>query len=358
MGNKKILYETETLALKEATEYAEKYNMEFKVYPCPVNKGWHLSTKLNFNKFVEVKRFRRYDKTKMRVLFFDLEFYVPENDRNIKGIRANPYKDGHFLIGGTFIFFNPLSEDENAIDIFRHWIWDYENEKTMIKAILENIIHSIDEKEIRNLLENTVICGNGISTLDIPYLFGRCQKCNINLDANLYYWLNGFKIVDLQNVVIPFFKYDDSLLYPISKEEMNNLFLNKLGKNEMKKLIWDYYDENEYNSIMKNNEDEVLYNLEIYKMIIKYDNTIRIIRKKYLKDTFEKLIGFIGDEDDKNLVLDNYYINNSNTYYLLNNINIDSDPNYILNNMALLNRLITILETAHVLSTREKLNGN
>jgi len=35
MGNKKILYETEELALKEATENAEKYSMEFKAYPCP-----------------------------------------------------------------------------------------------------------------------------------------------------------------------------------------------------------------------------------------------------------------------------------------------------------------------------------
>jgi hypothetical protein len=235
--------------------------------------------------------------------------------------------------------------------------WDYENENTMIKAILENIIPSTDEKEIKNLLKNIIICGNGISTLDIPYLFGRCQKCNIDLEANLYYWLNGFKIVDLQNVVIPFFRYDDSLLYPITKEEMNNLFLNKLGKNEMKKLIWDYYDEGEYNFIIKNNLDEVLYNLEIYKVIIKYDETKRIIRKKYLKDTFEKLLGYIENEDDKNLVLDNYHLNNSNTYYLLNNIDIDNDLNYILNNMALLNRLITIMEIAYALSVKEKTNG-
>jgi len=322
-----------------------------------INKGWHLSTKLNFNKFVEVKKFRRYDKSKICVLFFDLEFYVPENDRNIKGIRANPYKNGHFLIGGTFIFFNPLSEDGNEIDIFKHWIWDYENENTMIKAILENIIPSIDEKEITNILNNTIICGNGITTLDIPYLFGRCQKDNIDLAVNLYHWLNGFKIVDLQNVGIPFFKYDDSLLYPITKEEMNNLFLNKLGKNEMKKLVWDYYDKNEYNSIMKNNLDEVLYNLEIYKVIIKYDDAKRIIRKKYLKGTFEKLIGYIENEEDKNFVLDNYHINNSDTYYLLNSIDIDNNPNYILNDMSLLNRLITIMEIAYVLSTREKPNG-
>lgn len=55
----------------------------------------------------------QYYPEKTQIIFFDLEFYVPECDREGRlGLKANPYKNDHFLIGGTFIKTFPLLPNE------------------------------------------------------------------------------------------------------------------------------------------------------------------------------------------------------------------------------------------------------
>lgn len=71
---------------------------------------------------------RKFNDEDAIILFFDFEFYVPNNDRMNKGFKSNPYKNGHFLIGGTFICYYPLLEN-NEIDIKKFWIWNYNDEK-------------------------------------------------------------------------------------------------------------------------------------------------------------------------------------------------------------------------------------
>ena len=43
-------------------------------------------------------------KQKGPILFFDLEYYVPKNDRKRQGysLRYNPTMKDHFIIGGVF----------------------------------------------------------------------------------------------------------------------------------------------------------------------------------------------------------------------------------------------------------------
>ena len=39
----------------------------------------------------------QYYPEKTQIIFFDLEFYVPESDREGRlGLKANPYKNNHF----------------------------------------------------------------------------------------------------------------------------------------------------------------------------------------------------------------------------------------------------------------------
>lgn len=54
-------------------------------------------------------RAKRFDKN-TQVIFFDLEYYVPKEQRNnTVGLVANPYRcTGGFIIGGVFKKYYPL----------------------------------------------------------------------------------------------------------------------------------------------------------------------------------------------------------------------------------------------------------
>jgi hypothetical protein len=351
VGMAKVLYNTKDAALTKAALIKQNKGIELVVYPCPINKGWHLSSELEHNEFSNIGKFiKRYDENKFRLLFFNFEFYVPNQDRNIQGIRANPYKRGHFLIGGTFISFYPFTEQRKT-EINKHWIWDYEDENMLLKAVLNDIASFTDEKNAKETIKNTLICGDKISRLDIPYLYGRCIKNNIDIDENLFYFLNRFEIIDLNSVVIPFIKYNGKPLFPVSKEMISHLFLNKICCNEMKTLIWDYYDNKNYQAIMEHNEEETIDNLNIYKALVEYDG-IKNIRKKYLKDTFESIIEFIKNDQDKNIVMENFHLDNSKKYYLLNNISID-EPQDMFSNLKLIEKIRKITNESY-----DELNKN
>jgi len=354
-GKAKILYDTREIAQNKAAVIKRNKGIELSIYPCPVNKGWHLSSELEHNGFSNIGSFsRRYDVNKFRVLFFDLEFYVPNQDRNIQGIKANPYKNGHFLIGGTFISFYPFIDQEKT-EICKHWIWDYDDEKMLLKAILNDIVFFEDEKKSKETVKNTLICGDKISSLDIPYLYGRCLKNNIDTDKNLFYILNRFDIIELNSIVIPFIKYNEKPLFPVSKEMTSHLLLNKIGCNEMKTLVWNYYDNKNYQAIMDHSEEEVIDNLNIYKALVKYNNS-KYIRKKYLKDTFEKRLEYIENEQDKKMIIDNFHLDNSREYYLLNDISIDELEN-IFSNLKVKEEIKRIMDGAYDLLNKDKPNG-
>jgi hypothetical protein len=355
-GKQKILYDSKENALNKAALIKQQKGVELVVYPCPISKGWHLSSELEHDEFENIGNInRRYNENIFRVLFFDLEFYVPKEDRNIQGIRANPYKNGHFILGGTFASYYPFIE-QGKIEINKHWIWDYENnEEKLLKAILNNIVTFSDEKKAKEIIKNTVICGDKISRLDIPYLFGRCLKNNIDTDSNLFYFLNRFDIIELNNIIIPFLKNNGKPLFPVPKEMISHLFLNKICCNEMKTLVWDYYDNKNYQTIMEHNEEETIDNLNIYKTLIKIDNS-KYIRKKYLKDTFEERLKYINNVYDKNIILENFHLNRSEEYYLLNDITFD-EPKNIFFNIKLKEEIKRIMEEAYFLTNKNKPNG-
>jgi hypothetical protein len=354
-GRAKVLYDTKEVALNKAAVIKQSRGVELVVYPCPVNKGWHLSSELEHDEFSNIgKVTRRYDENIFRILFFDLEFYVPEQDRNIQGIRANPYKNGHFLIGGTFVSYYPFIEQEKK-EIHKHWIWDYEDEEELLKAILSDIVSFTDDKKVKEIIRNTLICGDRIGRLDIPYLYGRCLKNNIDTDENLFYFLNRFDIIDLDNIIIPFIKNNGKPLFPVSKEMSSHLFLNKICCNEMKTLVWDYYDNKNYQAIMDHNEEETVDNFNIYKVLVKYGNA-NYIRKKYLKNTFEERLKFIKNENDKAILLENFHLDNTKEYYLLNDISLDEPKNFF-SNLKLRDDIKRIMDELYELSNENKPNG-
>lgn len=50
----------------------------------------------------------KYTKERTQIIFFDLEFYVPEIDRDQYAFSANPFRDNHLLLGGSFLNWKPF----------------------------------------------------------------------------------------------------------------------------------------------------------------------------------------------------------------------------------------------------------
>jgi len=71
----------------------------------------------------------KFERGVTHVIFFDIEYYVPREHRNGPGLRANPYLDGSFIMGGVFQRYFPIDEKPEKKEEF--WIWDMDGEETL-----------------------------------------------------------------------------------------------------------------------------------------------------------------------------------------------------------------------------------
>jgi hypothetical protein len=135
--------------------------------------------KINFGGNMNNKHIIKFRKNQTIVIFFDLEFYVPKNDRTDNfAFQANPYKTSDFIIGGTFLRYYPLNEKKN-IEEKNYWIWNYDNEKLMLTEIINLFKESWDIVSKKDDQSELTVCGIGISRIDLSYLFGRCLINNV-----------------------------------------------------------------------------------------------------------------------------------------------------------------------------------
>ena len=262
--------------------------------------------------------------------FLDFDFYVPKDDRKGSGLKANPFKEGHFLIGGTILRTYPminnfLPEKKNF------WIWNYDmNEKLLLKSIYEYFIECWELLQKNNSLNDLTICGLGISRLDLPYLFARCIFHKIDNEINLFNIFQKVRIFDLENVTIPHFNTIDNYIYNKQKNEIYNLFLNSKPNPSTK--IWAEYDDNKYRIIQKNNEDNVDELINIYKILLRC-GIIKRMRKVYKKDTFENIFQYIDNENNRKTIEDNFLYNETEAQWCLNEyiLDMNNQRNFLRN---------------------------
>lgn len=293
-------------------------------------------------KTIHKSQFKKYASIN---IFLELDFYVPKIDRKNRGLKANPYKDGHFLIGGTFfksypILKNTLSEKKDF------WIWDYENnEKALLMDIYTFFSESwelLQEKESPN---DVAVCGIGISRLDLPYLLARCIHHKIDNEANLFNIIQRLRIIDLENVTIPHFNTDDNYIYSKTKGEIYSLFLDSVPKSSI--AVWERYDKGEYKKIKKNNENNLNDLLNIYKLLLKC-GIVQRMRSIYKNETFIKLFELINNSEDKQIIEDYFLYNETEEKWCLNEYLLDMSiqKNFIQNiNMKL--EIKRIMENAY-----------
>ena len=209
---------------------------------------------------------------KCRIVFFDLEFYVPEELRNNKGFVYNPWDKRCKLIGGTFFTANPIRDFERKSDYVRKksksfWLWKNNNNE---RQLVENI--TIYLRSAYNLVINAhdgavspVLTGINITSSDVPAIFELIKRYKILSNQEAFALQNRFRIVDLSSVSIPAFNNSTFFLYPKTKNNILNKYYNG-EKFESGKSVWDMFDNREFSGI----EDRVL--KEIIASFICYKN--------------------------------------------------------------------------------------
>jgi len=290
---------------------------------------------------------RKFKEEDTIIVFFDFEFYVPFDDRKNKGFKSNPYNDGHFLIGGTFLSYYPLLKNKE-IAVKRFWIWDHKNEKDMLSKILDHIKILWQQIEDSEYKQELVVCGIGIGRVDIPYFIGRCHKNNIDSEANLFHFMNRLRIIDLENATILLYKNKNDFLYTKSTGEINQHLLGHSVQRKSGTSVWDYYDDKKFTLIIERNEKEVFDQIDVYKVLQKYIRSKRI-RNSYLANTFQEQLNQIKKEADRKIVLDNYLLNNEKSHYVLRDIDFDNKSNF-KDHIELKLKIMEIMEAAYNLS--------
>jgi len=206
------------------------------------------------------------------VLIFDLEAYVPKEDRKSKdgtSLAVNPYLPGHSLLGGVFYLYRPLT-GEILLPYEHHWVWKTGNEKNLLTEIYSIFFAMRKRASSKKPHEaEPTIVGVGITHFDLPYLIARCIEQEIAPKEDIYQILTKFRIIDLASAGIPLLPRDKAILYPVSHNALANTLLPERKKKPTGKVVWEMADGKEYADIEKRCEGEVREIVEITEKLRK-----------------------------------------------------------------------------------------
>ena len=223
----------------------------------------------------------RFKREVTHVIFFDIEYYVPREHRNGPGLRANPYLNGSFVMGGVFQRYFPIDEKPEKKEEF--WIWDMEGkdvveqEKNLLEKIYLYFRESWTRWELLGKdpgLTEPMAVGFGITRLDIPVLFVRSLIHRIAEPERLYDTYFKLRHFDLSVASAPLIPENRNrkVLTPVSQ---NWAVRNLLGDGRRKPsgtTVWELYDAGEYQAIMERTREEVELARKVYQELRKLRN--------------------------------------------------------------------------------------
>lgn len=209
---------------------------------------------------------------KCRIIFFDLEFYVPENSRSKAGFCYNPWDKSCKILGGSFFLANPKKDfGITESDVYKKtkslWLWDHSSEKELLQQIYNTLKGAHDI--VRNAHDGAVspvLCGIGITSSDIPILFELFKRFGILTNLEAFAFQNSFRAIDLSQLSIATFNNKDNFLYPRTK----SLILNKYtpGKRFASgRSVWDLYEAKDFKEIQDRVLSEVYSTHRCYELI-------------------------------------------------------------------------------------------
>ena len=223
----------------------------------------------------------KFERGVTHVIFFDIEYYVPREHRNGPGLRANPYLDGSFVMGGVFQRYFPMEDKLEKKEEF--WIWDMEGkdvveqEKNLLEKIYLYFRESWTRWELLGKdpgLTEPMAVGFGITRLDIPVLFVRSLVHGIANPKRLYDTYFKLRHFDLSVASAPALpeSRNRKVLAPVSQ---NWAVRNLLGDGRRKPsgtTVWELYDAGEYRPIMERTREEVELARKVYQELRKLRN--------------------------------------------------------------------------------------
>ncbi len=208
----------------------------------------------------------RFYPNKTKIIFFDLEYYVPATDRERKtpgGMTFSPVLPGHKIIGGTFLTYYPMDDRlGKRIDL---WEWKLGSERNVLQAIFDLLQREWKSIEAKDQAGSLMLSGIGISHSDIPSLLARLTSCSIADSARIYDILCGCRQIDLSTATYCQFSFNQSYFaYPKTKSALYQKYLNG-KKMESGKSVWAHYESENYQAIESRSNDEINDALAIYK---------------------------------------------------------------------------------------------
>jgi hypothetical protein len=207
-----------------------------------------------------------FDPKFTETVFFDLECYVPPNDRQSRSsLIFNPTKEGHFVLGGVFRRGFPLQQ--KLEEPWHVWNWEPEKERDTLMQIYEYFKRSWDM--ISGKLPShpdLILIGIGISRFDIPVLYIRSLANQVASASDLYETYFKTKVVDLTNVGIALSR-NTTVLYPKTANDLTTILQIQSHKKSGKK-VWDMFDSRDYDAIKVRTASEVEDTIQIASRIM------------------------------------------------------------------------------------------
>lgn len=213
---------------------------------------------------------------KTKVIFLDLEYYVPKEDRARKsnsGMSFSPVLPGHRVIGGTFHTYFPMQDRAAMRQNF--WEWKLGSEEAVLKAI-----HNYLEEEWRTTRGqggSLMLAGIGISHSDIPALLARMTALDVAPASAIYDGICGCRQIDLSVATFCQFSFNQSYFaFPKTKSQLYQKYIptKKMGAAVG---VWDLFDAGNFDAIEQRCNQEVDDAILIYKAM--FD-----LRKQHSRD--------------------------------------------------------------------------
>ena len=213
--------------------------------------------------------FLTFPKHNTKILFFDLEYYVPKGDRerNIKsGLSFSPVLSEHKLLGGCFQFYYPI---KNVAEHKIHHVWEWResSEEQVVKLIYKKFQKLW--KGHKPGMASPMVCGIGISHSDIPVLFSKMIQYKVDSPENIFDLLYGTRQIDLSSIVAcQFSSKHNYLFYPKTKSELYRKYYPQAQKYmEKGTSVWGMYENRNFEAIENRTKLEIIDTLKIYKKI-------------------------------------------------------------------------------------------
>ena len=213
-----------------------------------------------------MKKGLKFYPEKTKIVFFDLEYFVPTEDRQRKtpsGMTFSPVLPGHIILGGTFLTYYPMQDKVGKRNKF--WEWQLGSETKVLESIFDLLEREWKSIEAKDQAGSLMLSGIGISHSDIPSLMTRLMACSIADHARIYDLLYGCRQIDLSTATFCQFSFNHSYFaYPKSKSDLYQKYLNS-KKMDTGKSVWELYETGNYQQIESRSNEEIDDALAIYK---------------------------------------------------------------------------------------------